>query len=445
MPELPDSENRPTKIAKLLTLVPEKHRAETASVLEKNDAASLQLLTNIISSEHANRRTRALLLITTGALLWIGILVCVVNEMAPWYLGIAGFVGTLMPALSPLTSVPTALERAAVETAVLSSEKHSIGALLETLQLFHLPPALRKKSRQTLIHLLRSLTPEDADLLTPTQRSQLYRNLNYIQRDSELELRLATIAALQQTGDQTCLGVLYALASGEAATHTAQTVRQAARDCMERLQFRLDFAPVSKISEYTDILINQMQSEASDPQISATCMLALRQLLPQIDTTNYRSLLSERDRDRLYQLLVLPSWLFSQNRYGINEVQEEILRTAHRLADTRALASVRKIASVHIPHPAAKQMRTTARQTLHLLEAQVEREKESKTLLRGASAPADRDQELLRAASPAETATAPTELLRASLPHPERLPVQIVLPTEESKAALLQHTVDPAP
>jgi hypothetical protein len=445
MTERSDIESRSSKIEGLLALMPRRHREETAAILEKNDAGSLELLANIIASEHTNRRTRAFLMIAPGVLLVIGTLLSMTNETVPWYTGAVEVSGFLLLALSPLTSIPSALEKAAAETAVLSGDKHSIGALLETLQLFHLPPALRKKSRQMLIHLLRSLTPEDADLLTPTQRSQLYRILNYIQRDSELELRLATIAALQQIGDQTCLGVLYALASGEAATHTAQTVRQAARDCMERLQFRLDFAPVSKISEYTDILIHQMQSEAGDPQISATCILALRQLLPQIDMTNYRSLLSERDRDRLYHLLVLPSWLFHQNRYGINEVQEEILRTAYRLADTRALASVRKIAFVQISNPAARHMRTTARQTLHLLEAQVEREKESKTLLRGASAPADRAQELLRAAAPAETAIAPTELLRASLSRPERPPAQIVLPTEESKAALLQHTVDPAP
>ena len=328
-----------------------------------------------------------------------------------------------------------------MENVVFSGGKHSIGALLETLQISHLPPALRKKSKQLLIGLLLSLTTEDADLLTPVQRQQLYRNLNYMQRDSEMELRLATVAALLQVGDQNCLGVLYALASGEATTPTARTVRQAARDCIERLQFRLDFAPVSKIAEYTGTLIHQMQSEAGDPQISVTCMLALRQLLPRLEPTSYRSILSERDRDRLYQLLLMPSWLFNQNHYGISEVQEEILHTAQRLADTRALASVRKVAFAQIPNPAARHLYTLARKTLTLLEAQVEREKESKTLLRGASDPANPARELLRAAAPGDATTASDELLRASVPYSERPSAKTVL-SEESPKALLPHTLD---
>lgn len=442
LPEALDPESRASKIAKLLTLLPERQRAETESILAQNDARSLQLLTHIIVSEHTNRRTRALLLVGPGALIWIALLISVVHEMAPWPLKVAGLAGTLMLALSPLTSIPTARERAAVEAIVLNEDKHSIGALLEVVQIFNLPGALHRKSKQILIRLLNSLTPADCALLAPAQHRQLYHLLNYVHRDCDLALRLAAIAALQQIGDVQCLGVLYALAAGEAATPTAQTVRQAAQDCLERIRFRLDFAPVARISEYTEVLIHQLQSEAIDNQVCATSLLAMRQLLPQLNTANFHRILSERDRDRLYQLLILPAWLFNQPRYGIIELQEEILRTAHRLVDTRALVPVRKVAYVQIPHPAAKQLRTVARETLQLLEIQLEREKESRTLLRGASAPASPSGELLRAAGSPEWRIAPNELLRASLPEEEVSPPEIELTPTENQAVLLPSAVD---
>ena len=442
LPEALDPEIRAAKIARLLALLPESERAETASILAQNDARSLQMLTNIIVSEHTNRRTRALLLAGPGALIWITLLVSIVHETPPWPMKIAGLAGTLMLALSPLTGIPTAREKAAVEAVVLSEDKHSIGALLEVAQIINLPGTLHIKSKQILIRLLKSLTPADCALLTPAQHRQLYHLLNYIHRDCDLALRLAAIAALQQIGDLQCLGVLYALAAGEAATSTAQAVRQAAQDCLERMRFRLDFAPVAKISEYTEVLIHQLQSEAIDNQICATSLLALRQLLPQLNTTNFHRILSERDRDRLYQLLTLPAWLFNRPRYGIIELQEEILHTAHRLVDTRALVSVRKVAYVQIPHPAAKQLRTVASETLYLLETQVARDEESRTLLRGASAPASPSGELLRAAGSTESLTAPNELLRSSLPQEEVAPHKIELTPAENQAVLLPSTVD---
>jgi hypothetical protein len=297
------------------------------------------------------------------------------------------------------------------------------------------------QSKQVLIDLLQSLTVADADLLTPVQQGQLYRNLNYIQRDSEREMRLATLTALEQIGDQRCLGVIYMLAEGEAATHTAQTVRFAAQTCIEQIGARIDFGPVTKIPDYTDSLVHQMQSEGLDHQIAATCVLALRQLLPRLQAVNYHRVLSERQRDRLYLLLTLPL-MIHQDRYGINEVQEEILRTAHRMADTRALASVRKIAFVQTPNPAARQLRATALETLQLLQAKVERERESKTLLRGAASPAVQAGELLRAAAPSESMTAGNELLRASVQQPERAPRSIELPSEENQTVLLQRAED---
>ena len=443
MPELQDRDNLASKVEKLLALLPRRMRKEAAVMLERGDARSLQLLTDIISSEHTKRRTRAVVIVVPSAMAVAGTLLAAATTgfPLPWYMGVAGISGFFLLLLSMLTGIPTALEKAAVEAVVLSSDKHSIGALLEGLQIHNLPGALQEKNKQALIRILQSLTPEDADLLTPVQRSQLHRSLSYIQRDNNKELRLATLTALQQVGDWTCLGVIYTLLAGEAATDTAQTVRAAARDCIEALRLRLDFGSVTKIPEYTESLIHQMQSEGPDYQISAVCMLALRRLLPLLHSGNYRDVLSERQRDHLYQLLTLPL-MFHQHRHGNSEIQEEILRTAHRLGDTRALPSVRKIAFVQAPNPAARQLRTTALETLRLLEEQVVKEKESKTLLRGASAPASQPHELLRAAAPTESMTAANELLRASVVQQERPAIKIELPNEERKAVLLQRTED---
>ncbi len=439
MTEHLDDEGQSAKIKKLLALLPASQREETADVLENNAVRSLQLLTDIIYREHTNRRTCAILMAVPGALMFLGTLLSLTQTNLPEYVHLAGISGMVLLLLSPLTRIPTTLEKAAVEAIVLRGDKRSIGALLETLQISHLPPALHQRSRQRMTHLLQNLTEADANLLTSVQRSQLCRNLNYLYRDHDLELRLATLKALQNVGDPYCLGVIYTLAEGDAATHTAQMVRQAACDCIEQIGGHLDFGSVTQIPDYTDSLVHQMQSEIEDHQITATCLLALRHLLPQLQPTHYQSVLSERHRDRLYQLLTLP-FIVNQNRYGIHEVQKEILRTAHRLADTRALPSVRKIAFGQIPHPAAKQFRALARETLTLLEAQAEREKESKTLLRGASEPTPLAQELLRAASSAPLATLPGELLRASCPHTERASILTDLPSDESEIALIRPT-----
>jgi hypothetical protein len=171
-----------------------------------------------------------------------------------------------------------------------------------------------------------------------------------------------------------------------------------------------------------------------------TSVLALQQFLPDLQPDTCHSVLSERQRDRLYQLLMLPL-MVNQDRYGINEVQEELLRTAQRLGDTRALGSIRKIAFVGGATPAIRRISAMARETLRILEAQVEKEKESRTLLRGASSPAGQPHELLRAAAPAEATTAPNELLRASNAEQERAPFKVELP-EESKVALLRQMED---
>ncbi len=401
---------------KLLALMPPKQRTQAADLLAKNDAGALRLLTNILSREHTARRSRAAALAVPGSMMTAAAFMSLVSETLPWYMGVAGVGGLILLTLSLLTSIPTPLEKAALEAVTESGEKGSIGLLMEGMQALHLFPALRENVKAALARHLQNLTAEDAVLLPPTYRSQLYASLNYIHRDSDLELRLAILKALTEIGDRHGLGAIYILAAGEAATKTAQTVRLAARQCLEQMQTRIDFGPLGKLPLAVEDLIHQMEGEGIDHQISAVNMLALRQMLPRLTPAHYRAALSERHRDRLYHLLALPL-IYDQHRHGNTELQSEILAVAHRMGDTRALASVRKIAFAEAPTQIARDLRTTARETLRLLETLVEKEKESKTLLRGSSAPEAASNELLRATAPAASETDPSELLRAAIPH----------------------------
>jgi hypothetical protein len=94
------------------------------------------------------------------------------------------------------------------------------------------------------------------------------------------------------------------------------------------------------------------------------------------------------------------------------------------LGDTRAIKSFKLLARNFSPS-ADRSVLAAVQQALPVLEALVEREKESQTLLRGTAAPNAQPDELLRAV-PADTyATDPNELLRASVPQK---PVQLPAP-----------------
>lgn len=445
MPELTETASRQALIEKLLVLLPSAKRTEAAALLERNDAQSRQMLKAIVQKEQRGRRMRAGLLLTSGIALCLLGFFHIFNPSAPWYMSLAGIGGLVLTLLSPLTRMPTRLEQAALEVVVLNTDKQNIGTLLEAIEVFALPAPLQMQSRQALISMLHSLTPEDAALLSPADRSQLARHLNYAHRDDDLELRLAAMTALQNVSDPTSLGTIFKLAIGEAATHTAQTVRQAARDHMEHLLTRLDFGPLEAIPEHIQHLTRSLKSEEIDFQVYAFRLLALRRLLPQLTAETYRGVLSEQQRDALYYLLTLSFGHVSYmdpNRVAANTLREVIIQTARRLRDVRALPALRNA----VDRSASQNftpVRKLLQETLPLLEAQVEKEKESRTLLRGSSSPAPASTELLRAAAPAESNTAPGELLRASTPYEIQAPVKIETTPEQNQTVSLQRTETP--
>lgn len=410
------SDKREAKIEALLALLPPNQRESFAAILGNDDAECHRLLTETIAGGVARLRTLTAGL-TASVFLFLFIAYETGLEEVNWPILLTIVGGIYMLMLIALGSPPGRSEAIALEIAIQSDDIGSISPLLEGLKIRKLPPRLRTKTKLALTGMLLRLTEAEANALTITQRKQLCRFLWYIQRDTECELRLAVLKVLEQLRDKSLLGHVYQLATGEASTRTAETVRQAARVSLENMLARIDFGLIERIPEYTERLIRQMQSEGTEVKDVAECMLALRKLLPLLTAENYRSVLTERNRDRLYGLLIMHLQQ-SDRQYSGDEALLEIVRAAGRIGDTRALPSIKKITVWPATTTAAKRLRSASREIVRLLELQVVKEKESRTLLRGSSAPDPLPAELLRPTIPAISDVAPKELLRAAFPDP---------------------------
>ena len=95
------------------------------------------------------------------------------------------------------------------------------------------------------------------------------------------------------------------------------------------------------------------------------------------------------------------------------------------------------------PTDGAKQLRAAAKEALRGLRRQLAKEKVSRTLLRASSAPEAQPGELLRAVAPAESDTAPNELLRASGTQGEGLSAQGAFRPAAGGDVLIQGRRDP--
>jgi hypothetical protein len=272
--------------------------------------------------------------------------------------------------------------------------------------------ALRTKAKASLLRLLPHVTPEICQRLPPRQRGYLYDLLSYQDRNKDMELRLAALTALRQAGDRTCLGAVYLLAAGDASTPAAQTVQTAANECLDHLLAHLDFSPLKSLPRYIDSAYAQMRRDGVDLQVYATCLLNMRQLLRQLTPANYQNILVDSQRDNLYRLLLPRPSPNPGHPVGKRELDLEIVRTAARLADTRAIKAFTLFA--RNPSSGDRSVQAAVREALPALEALVEGEKESQTLLRGTAAPDAHPEELLRATVPDTFAADPKELVRAS-------------------------------
>lgn len=431
-----ESESRAAAVQKLLALLPPDRRAEFAEALAHRDLHCGEMLTSLLNKEQAGRKRRRNLLILLAVALEGIAAFLLFPPSAPLIGAVCGVVGVALLIGAITVDAPTRLECAVLETAVQDNSKESIGVLLEEIHLSMLPTDLHQRMKKALTARLRSLTPEDAGLFTPIQRHKICRLFRHASLVSEPDLLFAALSALRHIGDHVCLGVIYSLATQEAYYRSTQQLRQAAQHCLDKLGDRLDFGSLEKLPLYIQILRHQFQAEAIIPQSYAQGMLALRRLLPQLTADNYEQILSPSDREQLYQLFAqaLSSPLmrekqFEASRYGTAALLEEILRTAQRLRDTRALPPLRRFSHYRTLPRDLEAIRPKVKEAEVLLEALAKLEQESAVLLRGATAPAQPAEDLLRPVASAASTTDPAELLRAAPSQPIQQPLS--LPTAQ--------------
>lgn len=354
----------------------------------------------------------------TGLLLWIGLSWFMQGIVPLETLSTLLLLLIVLPAglVVLLYEKPGRLEQAAFNTLLAQNDKAAIGPLLE--QWAAIDPTQRDPLQQALTRLLLQIEPEDAALLSSTQRQKLYHLLDYITREHRIELRLAVIAALRVIGERGCLKPLYQLASGEAATKGAQAVRAAAQKCLYDLQARLDFGELSDLPAYLKRIYSTEHNTTYPFLIEADTLYALLSLVPRITSANYRQVLAQEDRERLYRLLKIE--MIENYTFDRLKLFREIVQMLARVGDTKAVPAIRPVAYMDAPTDGERQLRTAAREALRVLNSLLEKEKVGQSLLRASAAPGVQPDELLRPAGPTVSTTAPQELLRAASTQPEQ-------------------------
>lgn len=410
----------------LLSLVQKEEQRYFAESVDPGNAEALSVLARILARERARRKRRAALLSIVATLLGFcgAAFLSTLSDPAPAPVTFGSATALVALGLLAMYNPIGRLERAVCEYLLHLDDRRSIGLLLEQRNVVSVID--RERLDRALMRLLPDVGPEEAAQLTSAQRSQFHRILGCLY-SSDLDLRLAIIAALARIGDRRDLGALYSVASAEAATRGEQAVRTAAQKCLYDLQARLDFGKAESIPDCLRRICAPVNAQTTGHHtatyfVDADSLYALISLLPQLTAPNYRQILSQQaDRDRLYSLLT-PAVIGS---YGFDRVRlyREIVRTLERVGDTKAMSALRQVAVMEAPTDSARQLRAAAREALQVLRRQFEKEKIGKTLLRASAAPDTQSEELLRAAAPAESASEPNELLRASAPQQERGPI----------------------
>ncbi|MCW3095592.1 MAG: hypothetical protein JWL77_1210 [Chthonomonadaceae bacterium] len=410
----------------LLSLArPEEQRYLAASV-DPGSTEALYILGRILTRERTCRKQRSALLITVAILLGIGgaAFISTLSNDKPGSVTLGSAVALVLLSLLAIYNPISRLEQAAFEYLLYLDDRRSVGLLLEQRNVVALTD--QHRVNQALTRLLPEIDPGEASQLTSAQRNQLHSILGYVYPEYDPDLRLAAVAAMARIGDRRDLGTLYAVAAAMAATKGEQAVRTAAQKCLHDLQARLDFGKVESIPDYLKRICTPVTGQANSQTVfyfvDADSLYALISLLPQLTATNYRQILPQQvDRDRLYSLLgpaAVGSYSFDKLK-----LYREIVRTLERVGDTKSMHALRQVAKMEAPTDGARQLRAAANAALQILRQQFEKEKVGKTLLRASFAPDIQPDELLRPSAPAESATDPNELLRASIPQKEHGPI----------------------
>ena len=411
------AKNGQNEQARLLALLPAKERERLTTAVELGSGETLSFLAQILARESVARTSRSTIL-CIGALLILAFLVCGVPlllDLYPWAALFGAFAVIPVLALLALHSFPGRRERAAVDYLLRIEDRRSTGLLLERLRTGSLSD--RQRVHDALKERLPELGSEDLQYLTSLQRQHLHGLPAASHPINDLDLRIAAIRVVERIGGRDSLGALYQIAAGETALKSEQTVRAAAQKCLYALQARLDFGGPEKIPEYLRRIGTPPNSPSSPVTIYADNLYALIAVLPQLTPDNYRSLLSRADRNALCALL----YPASLGNYGYDHLKlyREVVGALGRVGEIQSMNALRQVAVMDAPTDGARQLRAAAKEALSVLRQQLEKEKVSKTLLRASSAPEAQPGEMLRAAAPAESVTAPNELLRATVAQGE--------------------------
>ena len=367
-----EPENSARQTEHILALLPSKIRAKARGVLNQGGDKKVRLLTRIIAKERLKRRTLVRITLLLAALFLVAFLLSAVHSHSVGgYTAGLGLSGFVLLAFSATTLAPSRLETAVKAALLESAEIGSLGALLES---FHTRVTTHHaEARENMMRLLPHVTPEAFQNLTSTQQGYLYSTLNHTHRNTDRELRLTVLAALQEAGDTSCLGVVYQLATEEAITDNALAVRNAARRCFDHLLTRLDFGPLADLPQHIHKASVQLRADKTDFQEYAISLLTLSQLLPQLTPANYETILSANHRFHLYGLLLLYATSDSNvYRYRRRNLLLEIIRTAERLSDTRAIDTLQEFAGTRAA-TADEEVYNAAARALDTLEALDER------------------------------------------------------------------------
>lgn len=143
-----------------------------------------------------------------------------------------------------------------------------------------------------------------------------------------------------------------------------------------------------------------------DAQLREIIIVALRRLLP-LAKASHKILQTDRQKQNLYSLLT-PS-----NIERRADTMLQILKALEQIGDETAIPSVTRLANLEPTTPRVEKIRDAARDCLEYLEIRSEDQRNSQTLLRGASAPTMDPDTLLRPAL-SNTQTDKEHLLRAS-------------------------------
>jgi hypothetical protein len=280
-------------------------------------------------------------------------------------------------------------------------DPQAIGPLLEMLEA---EEPLHRAVIAALTRLLTHTNPQDAVALIGSRHDRLYQLLDYTMTIDHPELGAAILRLLPLLADRRAL--VWAARYIWWSTPGEQRSREAAHAALPLLLERVDLGGLPTLTDW----IRRLPLNLKDPPMWEAILLphlALMQILPQCTPEQFL-MVSSRDRQRLYTNLRTFMMPRLKSDYAV-----VVLDMVRRAADVEALSTVRDlIDGLHsTPYP---RIRKAARECLPILKDEVERQKVSKTLLRGASAPQAAPDTLLRAASGAVDID-PQLLLRANV------------------------------